>query len=83
MISAACGEAAIGKVHLARARHPREPLLETLAARLRQVPAASRLWDLQRISDDQVISTRRVRIPGGEMREADLVSLELQGSCGC
>ena len=35
---------------------------------------------LQRITDDRGVELRYLRVPGGEMREAHLISLELPGS---
>jgi hypothetical protein len=72
--------AEIGQVHLALARHPGDPRLEHLLARLRQVPEACRLWDRHHISEDAVISPRRVRARGSKAPcTADLLSLEFPG----
>jgi transcriptional regulator with XRE-family HTH domain len=72
-------QTAIGQVHLALARLPCDPLLQDLLARLQQIPAARRLWDRQRISDEQVISPQQVRTADGQTRDAHIVSLELPG----
>jgi len=72
-------EAEIGNVLLALARHPGDRRLRRLAAQLQEIPAARRLWDRQRIPDDPVISTRRVRLVHGGTHEGHVLNLEFPG----
>ncbi|HVB44508.1 MAG TPA: helix-turn-helix domain-containing protein [Streptosporangiaceae bacterium] len=74
-------EAFIGRVHLALARHPGEPRLEHLVARLQRIPDASELWDRQHIADFiSSITPVRLRLPdSGTTVDADLLSTEFPG----
>jgi len=72
-------EAEIGNVLLALARCPGDQRLQRLASQLQEIPAARRLWDRQRIPDDPMISTRRVRLIRGGTHEGHVLNLEFPG----
>jgi MmyB-like transcription regulator ligand binding domain len=72
-------EAEIGNVLLAVARYPGDQRLRRLACQLQEIPAARRLWDRQRIPDDPLISTRRVRLIRGGTHEGHVLNLEFPG----
>lgn len=72
-------EAEIGNVLLALARHPGDPRLGRLAAQLQEIPAARQLWGRQRIPDDPVVSTRRVRLIRGGTHDGHVLNLEFPG----
>jgi transcriptional regulator with XRE-family HTH domain len=74
-------EAVIGQVHLAFARHPGDPRLEHLVARLQLIPTARDLWDRQHIGDFTSSTTPlRLRPPGeGALVRADLISADFPG----
>ncbi len=74
-------EAHIGRVHLARARDPRDPRLEHLVERLQKIPTASQLWHGQHIAEfTSSITPLRLRLPGtGTEVEADLLNMDLPG----
>jgi transcriptional regulator with XRE-family HTH domain len=74
-------EAHIGRVHLALARHPGDPRLDHLVARLQRIPAARELWSRQHIADlTSSISPMRLRPPeGGTAVDADLLTMDFPG----
>lgn len=66
------------------AEHPEQPRsVRTqqlrLASQLKEIPAARRLWDRQRIPDDPVVGTRRVRLVRGGTHEGHVLNLEFPG----
>jgi transcriptional regulator with XRE-family HTH domain len=70
----------IGRVHLALARYPGDPELEQLTARLKEIPAARRLWHRQHIPGPIPITPRSIQPPGAETPTgSDLVSAEFPG----
>ena len=72
-------EAEIGNVLLALARYPGDQRLQRLASQLQEIPAARRLWHRQRIPDDPVVGTRRVRLVRGGTHEGHVLNLEFPG----
>jgi transcriptional regulator with XRE-family HTH domain len=74
-------EAHIGWVHLARASHPQDPLLDHLIDRLQRIPMARQLWGRQHIAEfTSCISPVRLRLPGsGTVVETHLLSTEFPG----
>lgn len=72
-------EAEIGNVLLALARYPGDQRLQRLAGQLQEIRAARRLWDRQRIPDNPVVSTRRVRLIRGGTHDGHVLNLEFPG----
>jgi transcriptional regulator with XRE-family HTH domain len=67
----------VSRVQLALARYPADPRLGQLTARLRQIPAARRLWDGQHAPGPISVSPRRIRPPGHRSAaRSDLVTAE-------